>query len=975
MSSKDTKQSTLPRILTPLETWSFGLTGHFPWMLGLPFVFSLLGSSSIYVWPPLLFVAMLSCFQIRRIASQHTDVAGGVPSYVYRLFPNQPWIARYSASAYVMSFLAAFVWLGYIFIDLINTVFIIYFDSIYYFPILLIFSLIGFVLAFSSTRILSIFQMVFAWPVIIVMLFFGIYGFFWLLFSPQSPGFFPSTLPTFEFVPWVVTSSFVFVNILNFETESFVVADSTEPLKTLSFLPRSAWIGAPLYLLGAWVLMRIGQPNYNVEYGIMDSAFQTLLGRSGSFLYFFTVLFSIILTYTSSVIMIPRILFQMSKDKLISPVFSKINSNGILINALLFCMLLSVFFVFVGGVEELYISLGVAWMISYICINFGIWFNRQNKTKNIFPHISLIVGIFQVFVMILGGVLSDWRYFLLGLGIPIILIGLDYILQRISLPSIQFRLPKFLSIHDIEYNQVFTTLIIVGVSVISFNSILYITTDLNQDLIIYFSILLFSVISFFSLAISSWTSLPQVQSINNSKNQLTKMNKLLDFENKKLTKLELKLQKNVRTDALTKSHNRFSLDEIVSTHLDRSKKRSTFNYALVFIDLDRFKLINDSLGHSVGDDLLKFSVHKIKEIVKRKGKVGRFGGDEFMIFLPNVTSTIEVINLCETLISEFRKPIEIKKNSLTTTLSIGVVFGDEKYDNFNSLIQNADLALYESKKKGRDRYTVFTDLIYEKNLEEHKTETIIRKAVKEKSIEIHYQPIIDVKNDVVIGLEALGRIKDGKKILYPNKFIELAEDIGLITPFTFLVIEQVFKDYNELSKNHNNIYISINLSERVLGQNNLKDSITKLIQKYGVDPTCIQFEILESVVMLDLAVVRKNISLLYTMGFKIAIDDFGVGYSNLGRLKELTIHTVKIDKIFVEKIDKYGLEFIQLMYNITDILGAKAVFEGVETKKQLMKLQQIQCQYIQGFYLAKPAIFSKAMEIINRYNNQTISKR
>ena len=955
---------TLPRILSPIETWGFGLAGHIVWIVAAPPVFQQLGLASMYTWVPLSITAMISCFQVRELALQFPRVTGGVPSYLHRLFPKRNRFTLYAALGWYMGWIGCLALYGIIIVRAIEAVFFATGVGLFYLPLVIVFSLIGFVVGFSSSRALSILHLIFVVPTMFLLLLFSFYGLGWLAFSPDSPGFFPEVWPQFGLRNWLVATFLGTYNIITMETEAVFAADSTNPKKTLNFLPVSAALVPPVFLGGSYVLARLGSTGTDrVIYDILYSANVVLFGEAVVGITLLTVILCCLLGAASGVAIIPRALVQLSRDGLLRKNFSRINSNGIPIPALVLSLILVVPVVFLGGLEIIFYSGGFAYLIAYIVLNFGIWHNRRGIGRKSFPKVSLLIGIFYTVLLVGGGWLSGWVTLLAGLALPLVPIAINALLNKITLPKIPPLLGHLSSSQNFVFNQIVTVICVVAISVSSMFGLLYFASDIERDLLIYAGLVSFIVLSFCSVAVAVWTSLPQQIAVQRTQNRLARLNKKLAKDLRKREELEGQLQQNLRTDHLTSLGNRLSLEETMREFFAQER---TEEYALIFIDLDRFKLVNDTLGHDVGDLLLQSAASRLRKIVGQKGRLARNGGDEFIVFLPRSTQK-KTLQTAQRIVTAFREPFVVAGSELLTTTSVGVVLGSDRYQDTNTLIRDADVAMYESKSQGRDKYTLFTTEMYRETLRIKETEDILRRALQEpEMIKIEYQPLVLLEERRIVGLEALVRIDSGQEILRPKDFIEISEDSGLIIPLTDYIFEQVCRQQRAWLDRGIKLYVAVNLSNKSIQQPDLVKKIRTNLERFGVGAHYLQLEILETAVMTETSIVRQNLELLSEMGIAIAIDDFGTGYSNLSRLRQLPITTLKVDRSFIVNINQRGLEIIQTITRLAEVLGVKSLVEGVETAEELALIEETRCDYVQGYYFYPPV----GPEEVETYLNQ-----
>ncbi len=420
---------------------------------------------------------------------------------------------------------------------------------------------------------------------------------------------------------------------------------------------------------------------------------------------------------------------------------------------------------------------------------------------------------------------------------------------------------------------------------------------------------------------------------------------------------EEKIQRLAYHDDLTGLPNRRVFAESLKVAIAGFKPISNNRHlALLFMDLDRFKVINDTLGHHIGDELLKVFADRLKKNLGNSGIVSRQGGDEFILLLENITEE-EVIAKANKVIDILSSPFLIGGHEIFITPSIGISMHPKDGDDDVILIRNADIAMYEAKKKGRNNYQFYNEKFDFQSSELLVLETELRKADISKHFIIHFQPIIDLTSNAVAGAEALIRWQHPKfGLISPEKFIRIAEDTGLIIPIGEWVIRKVCQDMKErIRKGFFPINFSVNLSLRQFFDSNLVTTMANIIKEEGIEPSNITLEITESMTM-DVEKASQILYQLKELGVKISIDDFGTGYSSLQYLQKFPIDYLKIDKSFIQNIvvnkDDYNIAstIIVMAHN----LGLKVIAEGVETEEQVEILKGFRCEKAQGYYYSKP---------------------
>lgn len=400
----------------------------------------------------------------------------------------------------------------------------------------------------------------------------------------------------------------------------------------------------------------------------------------------------------------------------------------------------------------------------------------------------------------------------------------------------------------------------------------------------------------------------------------------------------------------------------------KASKKANKKFAMVFIDLDNFKYVNDTYGHTAGDDLLGKFCRKLTIILEKNCLLARFGGDEFVIAIENVEDQISVIKIIDKIIGAFNEPFLIHGKEIYNTVSIGISITENNEDNVQSLLKKADIAMYKAKTSGKNQYFVFNAELAEKLERELSLSMCLRKALGNKEIYFALQPKYWANNGKIQGFECLARWRsDELGIVAPMEFIPLAESTGLIIPIGKYLIEEAFRMCNELtSRMDYDFKIAINLSQVQIKDEGLFGYIKDKMSEYNINPKNIEFEVTESLIMKSVDNNIKVLAKLKSLGVSIALDDFGTGYSSLNYLKILPIDTVKIDKSFITDIGKdYKDEcIIEKIIELSHLLDLEVVAEGVETEEQLIYLNGIDCDIIQGYYFSKPREFNEILELI-----------
>ncbi len=431
------------------------------------------------------------------------------------------------------------------------------------------------------------------------------------------------------------------------------------------------------------------------------------------------------------------------------------------------------------------------------------------------------------------------------------------------------------------------------------------------------------------------------------------------YENISQRKLfEEKLKHQAFHDALTGIPNRLLFSERLDCAIEKSKTDSDFKFAVLLIDLDRFKSINDSLGHQAGDTLLQLVTGKIRRHLRSQDTMARLGGDEFAVLLADIRDKAEV----ETIAARIRKAAEsvftIEDHDVRISASIGIVFGAPPYENANQMIRDADLAMYHAKDSGRAQFKFFSARMHEALMTSVTYEAQLRKAMEEENLMLHYQPIVRVDTGRLEGFEALIRWPHPDRgMIPPDQFIPIAEETGLILPLSDWIINAACQKLAQWHKTyHAELTMNINISVRHFLEPGFVDGLVQAVKAAGISSSDIKLEFTESLLMEHTRSAVEKMETLRHQGFSLVIDDFGTGYSCLSYLQQFPIDQIKIDRSFVRAMDssEESLEIVKSILSLCRCLGLASVAEGVETAEQAATLGDLGCEKAQGYYYARP---------------------
>jgi len=414
-------------------------------------------------------------------------------------------------------------------------------------------------------------------------------------------------------------------------------------------------------------------------------------------------------------------------------------------------------------------------------------------------------------------------------------------------------------------------------------------------------------------------------------------------------------------DTLTHLPNRALFIEHLTMAVKRSKRRSGYHFAVIYLDIDRFKLVNDSMGHAAGDELLVAFAARVRELLRETDVLARLGGDEFVILLEDIEDPGYAGVVAERLQQALRKPFSIQGKEVFAPASFGVVLAPQEYEHPDAVIRDADAAMYHAKESGRGQVKVFDRKLHEKALHLLQQETDLRKAVHKNQFQNHYQPIVRLDTAALVGFEALIRWTHPESgMVYPGSFISTAEDTGLIIPITRLTLERACRDLKEWqtrASRHLDLTVSVNISSRHFLLPTLLDDLKDVLDACELPPDRLKLEITETALMEDSEETVRLARRLRDFGIRIVIDDFGTGYSSLSYLQRLPIDTIKVDRSFVSRIhDPQGgnRNIVEAIISLAHKLNMTVVAEGIETPEQYAFLLDMKCEFGQGYLFSTP---------------------
>lgn len=435
--------------------------------------------------------------------------------------------------------------------------------------------------------------------------------------------------------------------------------------------------------------------------------------------------------------------------------------------------------------------------------------------------------------------------------------------------------------------------------------------------------------------------------------------------------LEKQLVHDALHDVLTGLANRALLMQRLSNSFVKAKRYQDYQFAVLFLDLDRFKLINDSLGHQIGDLLLIEISRRLEKCVRATDTVARLGGDEFAILLDRINDINSATDIADRVKNELALPFNLNGHEMFAATSIGIAINNKGYDQPEQLLRDADTAMYYAKSQGKARHEIFDNNMHIQATATLQLETDLRRAIERQELQVYYQPIVALKTSTITGFEALLRWEHPDLgFISPSKFIPIAEETGLIIPLGQWVINEACKQLHlwRIKFPSARLTMSVNFSSKQFAFPRVAESIKEILDTYKLPPNLIHLEITESVLVENSQQIDRTLQQLKNLGIILCLDDFGTGYSSLSYLHRFPIDLLKIDRSFVmgmssdeDNDDNSKIEIIQTILALAESMGIQVIAEGVETKEQLTKLKALKCQHGQGYFFSK-ASDSKAVE-------------
>jgi diguanylate cyclase (GGDEF)-like protein len=442
--------------------------------------------------------------------------------------------------------------------------------------------------------------------------------------------------------------------------------------------------------------------------------------------------------------------------------------------------------------------------------------------------------------------------------------------------------------------------------------------------------------------------------------QLAASNQELEKEVAERKQIEEQLLHNAFHDGLTGLANRALFVDHLKLALGRAERHASYRFAVLFLDLDRFKVVNDSLGHMTGDQLLIGVARRLEAAMRPGDTVSRLGGDEFTVLLDDLKDAAEAEAVAERLQRELAVAFDLNGHEVFTTVSIGVALSSPDYLRPEDILRDADTAMYRAKQLGKARNEVFDQAMHARAMDRLGLERDMRRAVERRELFLQFQPIVSLANGSLRGFEALVRWQHPERgVIPPAKFIPVAEETGMIIPIGKWVLGEACRQmsrWQKLSGLDGPLPVSVNLSGRQFLQPDLLEQVSEVLRETGLDSRSLKLEITETVVMENIETATQTLEQLRALGVELSIDDFGTGYSSLSYLQRFPVSTLKIDRSFISRMTESDgtAEIVRTITKLAQNLGMDVVAEGVETEGQRAQLSAFECEFGQGYYFSRP---------------------
>jgi diguanylate cyclase (GGDEF)-like protein/PAS domain S-box-containing protein len=452
------------------------------------------------------------------------------------------------------------------------------------------------------------------------------------------------------------------------------------------------------------------------------------------------------------------------------------------------------------------------------------------------------------------------------------------------------------------------------------------------------------------------------------------------------------LAHNAFHDSLTNLPNRALFIDRLQHAMLLARRHSGYQFAILFIDIDEFKVLNDSLGHAHGDELLIEVGNRLTATLRELDSIARpiysklsssdktiarLGGDEFTVLLDDLRDPSDAIRVAERIQEKCAAPFTINGQEMVITISIGIALSSSSYTKAEDLLRDSEIAMYRAKRSGKARSELFDPAMHETAVKRLQMETDLRKGLEQNEFRVYYQPFVNLQTGKIAGFEALTRWQKSTGMVPPNEFISVADETGLILPMNRLLMQEATKQLHEWHAQFPSdppLVMSVNITSKQFAQPELASEIGLILEQAELEPRFLQLEITETITMGDPKRAEEVFAELKALGVRLSIDDFGTGYSSLSRLQRFPVDSLKIDRAFISNMDSdpESREIVRIIIMLAHNLGMKVVAEGTETEEHIKHLQQLNCELAQGYYYSKPVDHATITQLLRSYTTPNV---
>jgi diguanylate cyclase (GGDEF)-like protein len=957
---------------TLFETFSFSISGVIIWFISFPIAHAALGISALYIWIPGSVISMFTNFQVKNIIAKYIHLPGGTPIYTAKMLSKFPFLARYGAIGHTWAWMTLALINSYLFNDTIQQEFNKYGIQINSIIVISCFLLFCYLIALASQRLSGVVHMFLVYPLIVLLCYvFGSLG----LYALNHPEIiYNAQWRPIGFLTFIQWYFFLMYTLYNGDIVTSFICETKKKTASANILTIVALFMPVVFVLGSWCFAMVAPKTFDGNItNFLTASLYPVFGDNSTLLTIVLILFTTIISSITGIGIAVRTLLGLSNFGLMSKHLGYVSKRNTFDNAIVTSAIVTIVFgLFLRNVEALIAMTGLTCCMLYALMRIAYWHDQDTSLP--FKKTSLVVGIVEILIIIVGCWLINPYILLSGLLLPLSHPVINWVSSLVNLigqevnKTLQF-MQKFRPDFEIYNLMVMIGIVVIGSALVyTLNVIRVMNTPLISVISYNPSLFLIFIIIFMMIVImlSGWTTIPQVVEIEHTREQLEIANNNLLTDIKKREKIEKELWGHVYVDSLTELGNRKLLYETLKVRISLYQD-GNISTSLLFLDLDRFKIINDSLGHTVGDFVIKKTAQSLQELSKPH-QVYRLAGDEFVIVIDGDMNNYKLTELAEYILKHFNTPLKYDGKDIYTMTSLGIATINSNHLVPDDIVRDSDIAMYYAKQHGL-RYSFFVENMKLYAQETHELDTSIRHAIANKEFSVYYQPIHNLKTMRLDSVEVLMRwFHPTKGSISPSEFIPIAEKNGYINAIGAFMLETACQQTKEFLQLMPNLTVSINLSATQLKPKNI-ELLISIIQNNSIPMSSINIELTESILIEENKEVAVSLRLLKEKGIKLHLDDFGTGYSSLSYLQTLPIEVLKIDRAFVSNRDNRNIA--KAVQTIAQNMNLQTIAEGIESEEDFKTMQEYGCDYGQGYYFAKPMSFENIITYINNPNYET----